>query len=273
MDVSATVSGTSVVFHHFENINAPTPQRKPHVRRAQPHASVIHSKRKQARADTFISAIALSGEKQFAVSVKQILTQFAEELANERQLLLDHVCQVVRDGMPLDERKLLLGRLEGLIRSTGEYTLINYATFQLIRRKLGVEILSAQKKQASWQSCKTHSPGRSFAEMGAEFALLLSLVIESSGAPLIQVEADFKRILKFYTQTDFSLRKANEPGIIEDLEAAFQTLYAQPLAVRQAFMQHCAEIVIGDGRTTAKEKLLLELLADSLDCKSFSHAV
>ncbi|MBX2882291.1 MAG: hypothetical protein KTR32_20250, partial [Granulosicoccus sp.] len=93
---------------------------------------------------------------------------------------------------------------------------------------------------------------------------------EASGATATQLDEQFKRVLKCYTQTSYSRRTANETGIIDELEAAFQTLYVQPRTIRQAFVQHCVEIVKHDGRIMPSERALLDLFAASLRCEILS---
>jgi hypothetical protein len=58
----------------------------------------------------------------------------------------------------------------------------------------------------------------------------------------------------------------SEPGLHKDLERAFQTLYVQPKPVRQAFVQHCVEIMHYDGHVASAEEALIDLFAASLDC-------
>ncbi|MDB3936466.1 hypothetical protein N9383_07120, partial [Granulosicoccus sp.] len=107
---------------------------------------------------------------------------------------------------------------------------------------------------------------KGFDKMGQEFALLLSLMVETSGATPDVLDQQFQRVLKCYTQVNYPRRTANETGIIKDLESAFQTLYVQPKPIRLAFVQHCIEIMRHDGRALSDERALLDLFAASLGC-------
>jgi hypothetical protein len=102
--------------------------------------------------------------------------------------------------------------------------------------------------------------------MSEDFALLLSLMVESSGARTEVLDAEFAKVLKFYTQQNHPRRVGSEPGLHKDLERAFQTLYVQPKPVRQAFVQHCVEIMHYDGHVASAEEALIDLFAASLDC-------
>ena len=113
---------------------------------------------------------------------------------------------------------------------------------------------------------------KSFDCMGQEFALLLSLMVETSGAPPDELDKQFRRVLNCYTQETYPRRTANETGIIKDLEAAFQTLYVQPKPIRHAFVQHCIEIMRHDGHVMPDERALLDLFAASLGCEELIAA-
>jgi len=94
--------------------------------------------------------------------------------------------------------------------------------------------------------------------------------VESSGASQAEQDKEFDRVLKCYTQTRYPRRTGNETGIVSEVEAAFQTLYVQPQAIRQAFVQHCVEITQRDGYVAPSERSLLDLFAASLGCQAIA---
>jgi dsDNA-specific endonuclease/ATPase MutS2 len=108
---------------------------------------------------------------------------------------------------------------------------------------------------------------KKFDSMGSEFALLLSLIVESSGASEALQNQEFVRVLKCYTASSYPRRSKKEKGIVLEVSAAFQTLYVQPKPVREAFLQHCIEIVRQDGYIARAERALLDLFAASLGCQ------
>jgi len=162
-------------------------------------------------------------------------------------------------------------KLERLLATDDHYDLMSYATLQLVRRKLDVEFPVIETLADSEHDGAEARLAKNFDSMGAEFALLLSLMLETSGAKPEQLEADFKRVLTCYTQSDYPRRTAEEAGIIEELEDAFQTLYVQPKPIRLAFVQHCVEIVRSDGHVARAEVALLELFAAALGCEEMTQ--
>jgi hypothetical protein len=163
-------------------------------------------------------------------------------------------------------------KLERLLRVSGDYNLMNYATMQLIRRKLEVEFPVVEKIANERTPVAQARRVKTFDAMGSEFALLLSLMVESSGASATVLDEEFERVLKCYTQTYYPRRTGAETGIVEELEAAFQTLYVQPKSIRQAFVLHCVEIMQRDGIEAGAEKSLLDLFAASLGCEELLAA-
>jgi len=142
---------------------------------------------------------------------------------------------------------------------------------QLLRRKLGVEFPVIETLADNDADCAEARLAKNFDSMGEEFALLLSLMVETSGAPSEELEDQFKRVLKCYTQKEYPRRNAAEVGIITELETAFQTLYVQPKPIRLAFVQHCVEIIRNDGHIARAEAVLLELFAASLGCEEMTQ--
>jgi len=199
------------------------------------------------RRASYLQTIDKKFNAKFAESVRQILEQMPNELANDQLGIVSHVSAVLAKSSSVDNRQRILMRLESVLDESDHFQLMNYATLQLVR--------------ASGRRVKP------FNAMGSEFALLLSLMVESSGASSEIMDRDFQRVLKCYTNAAYPRRQGNEPGIVDELEIAFQTLYAQPQTIRDGFVQHCVEIVEQDGHVARAERALLDLFAASLGCK------
>lgn len=212
----------------------------------------------------YLSAVAFAFNKPFATLVTELLNTLPDELLTDQLGIIEHASEALKQSVPLEDRQRLVLKLERLLSVRGDYQLMDYATIQLIRRKLEVEfpVLESVAGNKTAQGRRV----KSFDAMGGEFALLLSLMVESSGASQRIQDEEFQRVLKCYTQTLYPRRTGNETGIVAEVEAAFQTLYVQPIAIRQAFVQHCREIVQQDGYVARAERALLELFAASLGC-------
>jgi len=224
-----------------------------------------------ARRD-YVDALRFTFDERLAERVAAILPQVAGELEGDRLGLVEHVCGVLRDKVQGDNRRRLLLRLERLLVTRGELDLCGYATLQLVRRKLDVDFPLIDRIASSEESDKLAEGRRvkTFDAMGEEFALLLSLMVESSGAPEAVLDREFQRVLRCYTSASLPRRTRAELGIVTELERAFQTLYVQPKPIRRAFVEHCMEIMHADGHVARAERSLLELFAASLGCEELA---
>ncbi len=220
----------------------------------------------------YFNVLTFGFNERFTLEVREVVRLIPDELHKDQLAIIEYATGVLRDSLTYENRQRVLLKLERLLKVGGDYSLMNYATLQLIRRRLAVEFpvldtLCSQKTQVA-----KARRAKAFDVMGAEFALLLSLMVESSGAPVETLDDEFKRVLKCYTQTHYPRRTASETGIVTELEAAFQTLYMQPKTIRQAFVQHCIEIVQQDNYVAGAEQSLLSLFAASLGCEELAAA-
>lgn len=220
----------------------------------------------------YLNAISFGFNVQFSNQVKQLLSRMPDELHQNQLAVIEHTTDVLKKSLSHESRQRVVGKLERLLTVSGNYNLMNYATMQLIRRKLAVEFPIVEKIASKRTPIAQSRRVKTFDAMGSEFALLLSLMVESSGASATVLDEEFERVLKCYTQTYYPRRTGTEMGIVEELEAAFQTLYVQPKSIRQAFVQHCIEIMQHDGIQAGAEKSLLDLFAASLDCEELLAA-
>lgn len=230
-------------------------------------ASNESDKRKQ-----YLNSLAFSVDQKLADSVKHLLTLLPEEFEKDQLGIINHVTGYLSKRLNRDIRCQLIRKVEQLITINNDYDLMNYATIQLIRRKLEIEFPMLKSVASDRTPVAKARKAKTFESMGSEFALLLSLMVEASGASSAQLDEQFQKVLKCYTQSSFPRRTANETGIIDELEAAFQTLYVQPRPIRQAFVQHCMEIMQEDGYIMPTERALLELFAASLRCEELIAA-
>ena len=223
------------------------------------------------RRHAFLSSLAFIFDQSFADRVKQSIGSLKCELSEDKLTIIDHCAAILRSEITLENRRLLMLKLEKLLATDDQYDLMSYATLQLARRKLDVEFPVVETLADESGKCAKARQAKNFDSMGEEFALLLSLMVETSGAPSEELEIQFKRLLTCYTQNEYPRRTASETGIVKELEEAFQTLYVQPKPIRLAFVQHCVEIIRSDGHIARAEAALLELFAASLGCEEMTR--
>ncbi len=214
----------------------------------------------------YYEAIGFAYNNVFAHQVQQMRENLDTELHTEQLQIIEKATSVLSETVQLENRQKLLKSLEKMLAVESEFTLMNYATLQLIRRKLDVEFPVLDTLAGEKDELAQARKSKAFDNMGEEFALLLSLVIEAAGTGMDTYDERFKLALSCYTKEDLPRRSSEEPNIIKELEAAFQTLYVQPRAIREAFVQHCIELSQSDGHVAKAEQALLNLFAASLKC-------
>lgn len=224
----------------------------------------------KSKSKLYYSAIAFAYNKLFADQVRMIRETLNTDLHSNQIAIIDKATSQLRGTVKLDNRQRLLKSLEKLLLVEGEFTLMNYATLQLVRRKLDAEFPLIENKANNHGGVAQASQAKSFDTMGREFALLLSLIVESSGNQSDKLDTQFENALKCYTKEHHARRTAGEPGLVKELEASFQTLYVQPRPIREAFVRHCLEIAQADGHIAEDERALLNLFAASLDCTALA---
>ncbi len=228
------------------------------------HAIFVSSE--AGKSKLYYSAIAFAYNKLFALQVKEIRESLDFEIRSNKMALVEQATSQIRDSIKIENRQRLLKSLEKLLLVEGEFTLMNYATLQLVRRKLDAEFPVLQQVIDGDVTQATASRVKTVDTMGKEFALLLSLVVEASGSNNVAQDAQFQLALKCYTKEHHPRRFGDEPGLVKELEASFQTLYVQPRPIREAFVKHCLEIAQSDGRVAKNERSMLNLFAASLQC-------
>ena len=96
--------------------------------------------------------------------------------------------------------------------------------------------------------------------MSDDFAVLLSLVIDASGGSEADKDAEFRQAMSCYSSEAHVRVRAGASGSLNALQQAFDRLYTQPLATREAFVAHCREIVFCDGIEMPDEQRSLWLI-------------
>ncbi len=217
-----------------------------------------------------VAPVGLSEDMEHRVTT--IMALHHNDLQKNHMALIDHAVGQLNQHTKAEQRSALVQQLAALISpdrgsATNGQCLMDYARLQIIASKLGVtdSVTSATDRRPD-QQVDDITTIKSFDAMGEEFALLLSLIVESSGAPDEQLDEQFARVMSCYTGKDYSRRDAKASGTLPAVMSAFHTLQGQPRPVREAFVQHCLEIIAVDGKILDAERALVDLFAISLGC-------
>jgi len=102
-------------------------------------------------------------------------------------------------------------------------------------------------------------------ELGNELAIVLSMMVVVAGYNRETSTKNFKKIMKCYTDKEFPLRIASEPGFKAEFESALNKLLQQSPYQRQALIDHLAEMMDHDDVRTPEEEKMFNYIASRLN--------
>ncbi len=241
----------------------------------------------------YLNSIAFAYQQPFADKVAMLDKTLGADFRRDPLRVLQHASSKLRGDVQPQNRRHLLKNLEKLLEIEHETTVVNYACLTLLRRWLDAEhpvlskvvssgdiaandaehdklksgdINSIPASKIDTASKKTQ--GKKIPRLdtiGSEIGLLLSLLLEASGNRDERNLEDYRRVMLSYTSEFIPLRSQHEQGIVSQMKTAFEALQAQPVSVRQAFIEHCSEVIVSDFEVTQREHLLLTLFSVALD--------
>ena len=124
------------------------------------------------------------------------------------------------------------------------------------------QIPSAENSSMSVGSAIDAKPVQQFEN---EIALVLSIMITTSGYNDVNSQSSFRNAMRCYTSNDVPMRSKLEPGIAEEFDQALISLQDQSPAQKNAFLEHLKEIMQHDGIHTPEEKNMLDLISIRLN--------
>lgn len=213
----------------------------------------------------FQTAVGESFNDMFQERINHVLSLVPDELVNNQLGIINHATSLLRNRMSMELRQSTVLKLERLLIGNGKFHLIDYARMQLIRRKLDTEFPLLRTIVGNEQTQASASKVRKADDMGCEFALLFSMIAAACSRPAIELDEKYKNVLENYTQEPIALRTLHEAGVGAETEAAFQALYVQAPHIRRTFVHHCDEMLSSDGSMPRADRMLVDLLAASLE--------
>ena len=216
----------------------------------------------------YFNSLAFAYQKPFADKVHTLYGSLGSEFKSNPMAVVVHVGDTLRKEVKLENRRRLMKNLEMLLAIEEELTLVNYACLTLLRRKLEVEHQTLKQVVTEGDNLiklKNHVPDV------AQIGVLLSLLIEASGNSGERNLAEFNRVMSTYSKDQTKFRSSKETGIVADMRNAFDAMSAQPIMMRDAFLEHCRDVIVSDFEVTRREELLLNLFAAALDAHVPAH--
>jgi len=211
---------------------------------------------------SYFNSLAFSYQKPFADKVERLYESLGNELKSNPLPIICHVGSTLQREVKRENRRRLMKNLEMLVAIEEEVTLINYACLTLLRRKL--EVGHETLKQVVTEGDSLSKLGKHKPD-STHTGVLLSLLIEASGNSNERNLAEYRRVMSTYSENATPFRSSSEKGIVPAMQEAFDWMYVQPIMMRDAFLEHCRDVIVNDFEVTHREELLLNLFAAALD--------
>lgn len=199
----------------------------------------------------FLKAIELKGKREQSVLVNRFQMTLAEMLESHDAAIISHVAERLKKSRSFDQLNALYRELMQISRLDGSHNLYEFLLLERMAMALGVE-----------NEPESHAPLLTLEE---GIGLVLALVVGASGHEDGRLQARYENVLKVYGYSMVPTDVMNSKNLIVNMKSAFQVLRKQMLAVREAFVLHCAEIILDDMHVTRVERELLSLLSTSLN--------
>lgn len=199
----------------------------------------------------FLKAMELKGKREQSALVDRFQTTLADMLESHDIGIISHVAERLKKSCSLDQLNALYRELVQISRLDGSHNLLEYLLLERMAMELGVD--SEPDNQAQVLTL----------EEGV--SLILALVVGASGHNDERLQARYEYVLKVYGYPIVSPDLMNQKDLIDNMKRAFLVLREQMFAVREAFVMHCAEIILDDMHVTRVEQELLILLSTSLE--------
>lgn len=198
----------------------------------------------------FLKAMELKGRQQSLPLVKRFQTTLADMFESHDVAIINYVATRLKQSLSEDQIKQLYRELCQISWLDGVHSLHEFLLLERMALALGI-VTEIEK-----QRCNL--------DLKESIGLVLALIVGASGQDERQLSARYANVLKVYGYTQVNPELLDPSNLINNLKSAFATLRAQMPAVREAFVCHCAEIILDDAHITRVEEALLDLLSSSL---------
>lgn len=222
--------------------------------------------------DDYLSSVAFAFNQFFAKAIEKSASEMPMELREQRVSVIQYASHQLRETLDREAALKVVLSLERLLKAQGLYDLMSCAALQDIRHKLNADFPVLTETANKTSPNATQKLVKSADQMSEQFALLLSLVLESANVGATAIDVEYQRLLKCYTELNLPRRTGKESGVVDDTEAAFQALLVQPSAVREAFVEQCMEIAAHDDYVSPDLVSKFQVFFDALQCQPCEQA-
>lgn len=213
----------------------------------------------------YIEAIGFAFNRSLAEQVESMREQLLAELKLKPMQTIDY-CVNKLSMLDKDKKLKFLKNLEKLIEAEHDAGLRNFVLLRMLRHSMDCEFPVLEKTvNGSEFGQASKSKLKRFNEISEELALVLALIIESSGQSSEQCDLNYSAALQSYTLKHIPRRSCKDKGTIAALEDALAHIQAQPHSYRDNFFNHCNELVVADDKVEPMEKLIVDFLRVSMD--------
>ena len=106
---------------------------------------------------------------------------------------------------------------------------------------------------------------KSFGSIESSLAILVSAMVQISGEPRDRQADNFREIMRYFTQGDYSSMLESMPGADQMTRALDQLNSLSPL-LKQPVIDACVDCILHDQEVTLREMELLRAVSEALEC-------
>ncbi len=219
--------------------------------------------------DEYLKSVGFTFNQFFSASVESAAKHLSQDIKRKRLSVIQYATQQLRELLGHEATLKVLLNLERVLRAQDLYDLMNCAAVQCIRNELDANFPVLTKTVGKNTPDAAQRSLKPAEQMGEEFALLLSLMLEASNIDGHRINSEYWRLLNCYTNVNIPCRTGRESGVTSSMETAFQLLLMQPIGTREAFVQHCLEIAQLNQRFCEEHSGKLRVFSEALGCGAY----
>jgi len=184
----------------------------------------------------------------------QTLYRSISAFGRDKRLVLLNLAFPALKEMAVEQRHAFVQRVEAIIKSDGRFSLFEFVVLSLLQEHLSTQ-------------AEMDVPVRYFkyTDVEAELHTLIALLIQAGSTVAEEKPGLYRRVLSTFL---FDQQHAFKPESVsvEALGQALHKLAGLSPLLKRSVLEACTDCVLHDGKVSAAEAELLQLVAERLDC-------